>query len=60
VSEGNIEHPNFQDEYWGSNYERLLKIRQEWDSEGLFYGKALVGTEGWDLVGEPPRLCKIA
>jgi hypothetical protein len=60
VSEGNIEHPNWQEEFWGSNYERLLKIRKEWDANGLFYGKALVGTEEWDLVGEPPRLCKVA
>jgi FAD/FMN-containing dehydrogenase len=60
VNEGNLEHPDWQDAYWGSNYQRLHKIRKQWDPQGILYGKALVGTEEWDLVDEPPRLCKVS
>jgi len=58
--QGNLEEPNWQTAYWGSNYPRLLKIRQKWDPKGVFYARTTVGTENWVEVDDPPRLCKIA
>ncbi|KAF1835486.1 hypothetical protein BDW02DRAFT_578714 [Decorospora gaudefroyi] len=36
VNEGDLEEPNWQEAYWGSNYARLLKIRKAWDPTDNF------------------------
>ncbi|RYP93151.1 hypothetical protein DL770_000725 [Monosporascus sp. CRB-9-2] len=54
VSYRNLGDPNekdFRSVYWGENYERLLKIKRETDSEGLFVTKLGVGSEDWDEEG---------
>ncbi|CAH0021026.1 unnamed protein product [Clonostachys rhizophaga] len=56
VNEGDIEQPGWQSAYWGDNYPRLLEVRKKWDPEGVFYAKAMVGTEDWVEVNDPPRL----
>ncbi|KAI2768601.1 putative oxidoreductase [Daldinia loculata] len=46
---------NFQNLYWGSNYQQLLKVKRRWDKDGLFTTKLGVGSEYWDEEG----LCRI-
>ncbi|KAH9206006.1 FAD binding domain-containing protein [Leptodontidium sp. 2 PMI_412] len=58
VNEGDLNEPNWQTSYWGSNYARLLRIRQTWDPRGVFYASTTVGTEKWVEINDPPRLCK--
>ena len=36
---------------WGGNYERLARIKQQYDPEGLFYVHHGVGSEGWSADG---------
>jgi len=55
-NEADIAEPDWQNAFWGKNYPRLLKIKQQVDPTGLFYVHHGVGSEGWfvdddDMVG---------
>ena len=56
-NQGNLEEPNWQQAYWGSNYPRLLAIRKKWDPTGVFYTRTTPGTEKWEVVDYGSRLC---
>ncbi|KAJ2935615.1 hypothetical protein H1R20_g1478, partial [Candolleomyces eurysporus] len=58
VNEGDLEEPNWQEAYWGSNYRRLYRLKQVWDPRGLFYARTTPGTEDWDVIDTGTRLCK--
>jgi hypothetical protein len=58
VNEGNLEEPNWQTAYWGTNYPRLLELRQKWDPQGVFYARTTPGTENWEVVDYGRRLCR--
>ncbi|KAK3299588.1 uncharacterized protein B0H64DRAFT_389082 [Chaetomium fimeti] len=57
INEANFEEPNFQHEFWGSNYERLLRIKRTMDPEDVLWCTPCVGNERWEQVGD--RLCRI-
>ncbi|KAL4962007.1 uncharacterized protein BDV14DRAFT_210755 [Aspergillus stella-maris] len=52
LAEADREEPDFQQSFYGSNYERLLKLKKELDPWDLFWAKTAVGSEGWDVVTE--------
>ncbi|KAL6704005.1 hypothetical protein ACN47E_008856 [Coniothyrium glycines] len=58
VNEGDLYEPNWQTAYWGSNYARLLQIRQKWDPNGVFYTQTTPGTESWSVIDYGRKLCK--
>ncbi|KAI0381467.1 FAD-binding domain-containing protein [Hypomontagnella monticulosa] len=47
MNEGDPGEPNWQQAFYGSNYQRLLSIKQERDPWGLFWAPTTVGSEGW-------------
>lgn len=51
VSESNYFNANWQREFWGDNYEKLLAIKTRYDPEGLFFVRHGVGSEGWSDDG---------
>ena len=51
VNETDYFEPNWQQEFWGANYERLLQIKRKYDPEGLFYCHHCVGSENWSPDG---------
>jgi hypothetical protein len=51
---GDPNDPDFRNVYWGTNYERLLAIKQKWDVDALFITRLGVGSEFWD----PDGLCR--
>lgn len=55
MNEANAYEPDFQKEFWGSNYASLYGIKQKWDPDGLFIARKGVGSEDWDDAG----LCRI-
>lgn len=57
VNEGDFRQPDWQQAFYGINYDRLLSIKQSWDPEGLFYCGVAVGSESWN-VAEDGRMCK--
>jgi hypothetical protein len=48
---GDPNDPDFRNVYWGTNYERLLAIKQKWDVDALFITRLGVGSEFWDHDG---------
>ncbi|KAK4232845.1 hypothetical protein C8A03DRAFT_39504 [Achaetomium macrosporum] len=57
MNEANFEEPNFQHEFWGSNYKRLLRIKRTVDPDDVLWCQPCVGNERWQQVGD--RLCRV-
>ena len=55
VNESDYHDEDWQHQYWGRHYPRLLQIKQHYDPSGLFYGHHLVGSEAWTDQGMTPR-----
>jgi len=58
TNEGDLEEPNWQEAFWGSNYPRLKELKTVWDPRGLFYARTTPGTEDWEVIDYGTRLCK--
>ncbi|KAJ5469715.1 hypothetical protein N7539_009333 [Penicillium diatomitis] len=65
MSEALILEPNFQQAFYGSNYDRLYQLKQRYDPYGLFYAPTGVGSENWQvksvdgLPDQNGRLCPV-
>lgn len=57
MNEGDFQQPNFQQTFFGSNYNTLLSIKKKYDPNSLFYGLRLVGSEAW-TVDNNGRMCR--
>jgi hypothetical protein len=57
VNEADFHQPNFQETFWGSNYDQLLSIKKQWDPTDLFYATLGVGSEAWDVQNDG-RMCR--
>jgi FAD/FMN-containing dehydrogenase len=51
VAESNFFNEAWRDAFWGSNYARLLAIKDEYDPSGLFFVHHGVGSERWSADG---------
>jgi FAD/FMN-containing dehydrogenase len=51
VAEGNFFDAAWQQSYWGSNYPRLLAVKDRYDPDGLFVVHHGVGSERWSADG---------
>lgn len=51
VSESNFFEKDWQRSHWGSNYERLLAVKRQYDPDGLFFVHHGVGSEEWSGDG---------
>ncbi|KAI1660631.1 FAD-binding domain-containing protein [Daldinia decipiens] len=58
VNEGDPYQPNWQDNFWGSEYPKLLETRKKWDPHGVFYAVSTPGTEDWEVIEYGTRLCR--
>ncbi|KAI1074439.1 FAD binding domain protein [Whalleya microplaca] len=56
LNEADINQPNWQQAFYGTNYAKLLAIKQEYDPEGIFWGPTAVGSEAWEVAADG-RLC---
>ena len=56
VNETDYFEPRWQEEFWGDNYARLLRIKQKYDPGGLFFCHHCVGSESWSQDG----MCRAA
>lgn len=66
LNEADINEPDFQHAFWGSNYEYLYEVKQRYDPWGVFYAATAVGSEDWyitDQIAYYPtqygRLCPV-
>jgi FAD/FMN-containing dehydrogenase len=51
VSESNYFDEAWRESFWGSNYPRLLAVKDKYDPDGLFFVHHGVGSERWSLDG---------
>ncbi|KUI64405.1 putative FAD-linked oxidoreductase YvdP [Cytospora mali] len=58
LNEADINQPNWQETFYGSNYPKLLSIKQKYDPDGVFWGKTSVGSEGWEITSNG-QLCRV-
>jgi hypothetical protein len=65
MNEGNHIESDFQQVFYGENYERLLGIKRSFDREDVFWAVTAVGSEGREvrsedgLPDENGRLCRV-
>lgn len=52
MSEADILEPNFQQAFYGTNYNRLYQYKKAVDPWGLFYAPTAVGSENWAISGQ--------
>jgi len=57
MNEADPFEPGFQREFFGVNYGRLLRIKDRFDPEQIFYARTAVGSERW-VEREDGRLCR--
>ncbi|KAK4183675.1 hypothetical protein QBC35DRAFT_90902 [Podospora australis] len=57
MNEADFQQPRFQKEFFGDNYNELLKIKRKYDPDNFFYAKNAVGSEAW-TVRNDGRMCK--
>ncbi|KAI1267379.1 putative 6-hydroxy-D-nicotine oxidase [Xylariaceae sp. FL1019] len=65
LNEADVAEPQWQQMFWGDNYDRLLKIKQQLDPWDTFWAPTAVGSEGWYVTDQESwlqtqngRLCK--
>ncbi|HEY2189424.1 MAG TPA: FAD-binding oxidoreductase [Caldimonas sp.] len=51
VAESDFFEPDWQQAYWGQNYERLRVVKAKFDPTGLFFVHHGVGSEEWSADG---------
>lgn len=56
--QGDSNSPDWQSDFYGTNYPQLLDIRRKWDPNGVFYAIATPGTEDWEVIDYGTKLCK--
>lgn len=57
MGQANINEPQWQETFWGSNYEKLVEIKRKFDPEDVLWCDPCVGNEGWEVVGD--ALCRV-
>ncbi|KAI0968192.1 FAD binding domain-containing protein [Xylaria arbuscula] len=66
LSESDYIEPNFQQSFWGDNYERLYQLKKKLDPWDVFYAQNAVGSEDFEmsdyvfgiLPSQNSRLCR--
>ncbi|KAI1270205.1 hypothetical protein F5Y18DRAFT_6814 [Xylariaceae sp. FL1019] len=56
LNEANVNEKDWQQTFYGENYDRLLSIKKKYDPKNVFYGKTAVGSEALEVTAEG-RLC---
>ncbi|EFQ99475.1 6-hydroxy-D-nicotine oxidase [Nannizzia gypsea CBS 118893] len=57
LNEGDFNEPDWQRTFYGSSYQKLLSIKQKYDSSNMLWGRTAVGSEAW-YETDDKHLCK--
>jgi hypothetical protein len=58
LNEGDFLQPDWQQVFYGSNYDKLLAIKNKYDPNHMFYAVTAVGSEYWEPQPNDGRLCR--
>jgi hypothetical protein len=56
INEADFQQKDWQETFFGSNYPKLLKIKQKYDPDGILYDRIAVGSEKWTIHTDG-RMC---
>ncbi|KAK3336432.1 hypothetical protein B0T19DRAFT_38823 [Cercophora scortea] len=59
MNEADPQEPDWQHQFWGTNYARLLRIKRVVDPDDVLWCTPCVGNERWHQTDDG-RLCKVA
>jgi len=66
LNEASVDEPNWKEDFYGDQYEKLLGIKQKYDPHGLFYATTAVGSDEWEIrhpetgyTTQNGRLCRV-
>jgi FAD/FMN-containing dehydrogenase len=51
LAESDFFEEGWRQSFWGSNYARLLAVKEKYDPDGLFFVHHGVGSERWSADG---------
>ncbi len=57
INEGDFNNPTWKEDYFGPNYDALLRVKKRYDPSDLFYAIASVGSDAWTVQSDG-RLCR--
>jgi hypothetical protein len=49
INEADPTNPDWQNDYFGINYKRLLDIKRQYDPDGVFWCRPCVGWDEWEI-----------
>ncbi|KAL5344380.1 hypothetical protein ACLOAV_010640 [Pseudogymnoascus australis] len=52
LNEGDVMEPDFGQAFFGSNYDRLVRIKKATDPWNVFWAPTAVGSEDWYITGQ--------
>ncbi|KAG5655096.1 hypothetical protein KAF25_000219 [Fusarium avenaceum] len=58
MNEGNPFNSEFKKDFYGSNYQQLLKVKNKYDPTNSFWVLSGVGSDAWDYDLNTGKLCK--
>lgn len=58
LNEGDVMDADFAQSFYGSNYDRLVKIKRKVDPYDLFWAPTAVGSENWYITGQDKYVTK--
>lgn len=50
LNEADVQEPNWQQSFFGDQYQKLLEIKKKTDPWGLFWAPTTVGSEAWEVM----------
>ncbi|KAF2727126.1 FAD-binding domain-containing protein [Polyplosphaeria fusca] len=66
LNEAAVDEPKWKEDFYGTQYERLLEIKKKYDQSGLFYATTAVGSDEWEVRDgdqgvstQNGRLCRV-
>ncbi|KAH7322584.1 FAD binding domain-containing protein [Stachybotrys elegans] len=57
MNEADFNQPRWQQEFFGSNYQRLSDIKRKYDRDSMFYILKGVGSDAWNVAADG-RMCR--